>query len=235
MAFGLCLFSGNYYFVYSAQQHINSALTCIAFSTLMLVNILNARVWYKTPITRQSYIGGLLGISGIALLFWPELIDIDVGAQTFFGLFLCMIGVLLASTGNMISMNNQRKKLPLVQANTWGMIYGTLFMLIILFASGKTLGFSTKIEYLTSLVYLALFGSVIGFTSYLTLLNRIGAHKASYANIMFPAVAVLLSTLFEGFEWNAHTIIGFICMIVGNLVVLAKPISIAVPFNQRKK
>jgi len=235
MAFGLCLFSGNYYFVYTAQLHINSALTCIAFSTLMLVNIINARIWYKTPITMQSYIGGLLGISGIGSLFWPELSDIDVSTDTIIGLALCMVGVLLASTGNMISMNNQKKKLPLVQANTWGMFYGTVFMLIILFATGKKLNFSTQIEYISSLIYLALFGSVIGFSCYLTLLNKIGAHKASYANIMFPAVAVALSTFFEGFEWNAHTMIGFVCMIIGNLVVLAKPINIAVPFNQRNK
>lgn len=49
------------------------------------------------------------------------------------------------------------------------------------------------------LFYLAVFGSVIAFARYLTLLNSIGAHKASYASNMFPAVAVIISTIVEDF------------------------------------
>lgn len=96
-AFGLTLFGFNYYLLYSAQSHINSALTSIAFSTLMMVNILNARIWFKTHISSQVYYGGALGLLGIVTLFWPQISSVHFGDSTLLGLGLCLIGVLFAS------------------------------------------------------------------------------------------------------------------------------------------
>ncbi len=222
-AFGICLFGCNYYLLYSGQVYINSALTSIAFSTLMLVNILNARLWYKTHITKQVYVGGALGLIGIVTLFWPQINNVEFGQQTLLGLTLCLVGVLFASTGNMLSMKNQQQKLPILQANAWGMAYGALFMTAMVLLQGKSFTFSFTVPYISSLIYLSLFGSVIAFGCYLSLLSRIGAHKASYSSIMFPAVAVVISTFVEGFTWDIYTVIGLSTMLIGNLVVLAKP------------
>lgn len=222
-AFGICLFGINYLLLYTAQQHINSALACIAFSTLMLMNIVNTKIFYNTHITRQVYLGGALGLMGIVTLFWPQLTDIEVGAATFLGLSLCLLGTFSASIGNMLSIKNQNNKVPIVQANAWGMLYGAMFTAMAVIVQGKAFTFSLAPSYLVSLVYLSLFGSVIAFGCYLTLMTRIGAHKTSYANIIFPAVAVLISTLVEDFHWSEFTIIGLSLVLLGNLVVLAKP------------
>ena len=88
---------------------------------------------------------------------------------------------------------------------------------------GKPFTFDWSIPYVSSLLFLSIFGSVIAFACYLTLLNTIGAHRASYASIMFPGVAVVISTLFEGFQWDSYTVIGFVCIVIGNIVVLTKP------------
>ena len=221
--FGLTLFGFNYYFLYLAQENINSALTCIGFSSLMLINIINARLWYKTPITKQVYYGGTLGIFGIVTLFWPQINDIELSASTLMGLGLCVLGALFASIGNMISIKNQQQKIPIMQANAWGMMYGTMFMTLLTIIQGKSFSFSFTVEYISSLIYLSLFGSVIAFGCYLTLLTRIGAQKASYTTVMFPAVAVIISTFVEGFIWNSYTVFGFICIMLGNIIVLAKP------------
>ncbi|QOL26669.1 EamA family transporter [Thalassotalea sp. LPB0316] len=221
--FGIALFGTNYYFLYLAQGYINSALACIAFSSIMLFNIINSRIWFKTDISSQTYLGGAIGLMGITVLFWPQIAHLSLSDTTLIGLGFSLIATLSASAGNMISMVNQKRQLPVVQSNAWGMLYGTIFMAIVALVQGTSFTFSTKPEYLLSLVYLSLFGSVIAFGCYLTLLNNIGAHKASYSTIMFPAVAVLISTLFEGFEWNIYTVIGFSAIMVGNIVVLAKP------------
>ncbi|WP_281559489.1 DMT family transporter [Thalassomonas sp. RHCl1] len=221
MIFGLCLFGVNYYFLYLAQQHINSALTCIGFSTMMIINILNARLWYKTKITKQVYYGAALGLFGIITLFWPQINDIDIGADTLLGLSLCLIGTVFASSGNMLSIKNQQMKLPVMQTNAWGMAYGTAFMAVLALVRGVEFNFSLTLPYVSSLLYLSIFGSVIAFGCYLTLLGRIGAHKASYATVMFPAVAVVISTFVEGFVWDLTTVTGFICIMLGNLVVLS--------------
>ncbi len=223
IAFGLTLFGFNYYFLYNAQQHINSALTCIAFSMIMVFNMINARIWYNTKITSQVYVGGALGIAGITTLFWPQINDISLSAQTLTGLGFCLTGTLLASTGNMFSIKNQEKQIPLHAANAWGMAYGAIGMAVWAISQGASFTIPLTTPYITSLLYLSLFGSVIAFGSYLTLLNRIGAHKASYASIMFPAIAVLISSFVEDFQWSTYTVIGLSCIFVGNWVVLAKP------------
>ena len=221
-AFGVCLFGMNYLLLYNAQQHINSALACIAFSTLMLMNIINAKVFFKTHITKQVYFGGAFGLLGIVTLFWPQLTDIELGATTFLGLGLCLLGTFSASIGNMLSIKNQKNNVPIVQANAWGMMYGAIFTSLAVIVQGKQFTFSFEPAYLTSLVYLSLFGSVIAFGCYLSLMTRIGSHKTSYANIIFPAIAVLISTIVEGFAWSEFTIIGLILVLLGNLVVLTK-------------
>ncbi|MDX2367696.1 MAG: DMT family transporter [Colwellia sp.] len=221
-AFGICLFGLNYLLLYSAQQHINSALTCIAFSTLMIMNIVNARVFYKTQITKQVYVGGAFGLFGIVTLFWPQLTDVTLGAATLLGLGMCLLGTFSASIGNMLSIKNQKKNIPIVAANAWGMLYGAIFTGLAVVIQGKQFSFSFEMAYVSSLIYLSLFGSVIAFGCYLTLMTRIGAHKTSYANILFPAIAVLISTVVEDFHWSEYTVIGLSFILLGNLVVLTK-------------
>ena len=234
--FGLCLFGFNYYLLYFAQQLINSALTAIAFSSLMIFNTINARIWYKTQITSQVYIGAALGMLGIVTLFWPQLSDVQLGHQTLLGLGLCLLGTLSASIGNMLSIKNQRSNIPVLQANTWGMFYGAVLMGSLALIQGKAFSFDASLPYISSLIFLSLFGSVIAFGCYLTLMNRIGAHKTSYSNIMFPAVAVIISTFVENFHWTWFTVAGFSAILLGNLVILSKkskPMSVNVLPNDK--
>ena len=57
----------------------------------------------------------------------------------------------------------------------WGMLYGALFSLAWTLARGKPLAFEATAPYVLSLLYLAVFGSILAFAAYLTLLERIGA------------------------------------------------------------
>ncbi|MBL4911324.1 MAG: EamA family transporter [Alteromonadaceae bacterium] len=223
---GVTLFGINYFLLYNAQQHINSALAATAFSTLMIFNIINARFWYKTPIGKQVYLGAGLGLVGIVTLFWPQITSAEYGQATLLGLGLCLVGTLSASMGNMVSIKNQQLKLPVLQTNAWAMMYGSIFMTFVAVFSGDSFTFDFSFAYISSLIYLALFGSVIAFGCYLTLMTRIGAHKTSYANILFPAVAVVISTFVEDFQWSIFTVVGFGSILLGNLVILTKPKSI---------
>jgi len=220
---GVTLFGLNYFLLYNAQQHINSALAATAFSTLMIFNIINAKFWYKTPIGKQVYLGASLGLVGIITLFWPQITSVEYGQVTLLGLGLCLVGTLSASMGNMVSIKNQQLKLPVLQTNAWAMMYGTIFMAIVALLRGDQFTFDFSLAYVSSLIYLSLFGSVIAFGCYLTLMTRIGAHKTSYANILFPAVAVVISTFVEDFHWSMYTIVGFSSILLGNLVILSKP------------
>jgi drug/metabolite transporter (DMT)-like permease len=68
----------------------------------------------------------------------------------------------------------------------------------------------------------------VAFGCYLTLLGRIGMDRASYAMVLFPVIALALSTAFEGYRWTPFGMVGVACILAGNLIVLRKPRPVAV-------
>ena len=87
---------------------------------------------------------------------------------------------------------------------------------------GEQLAFDTSLSYMGSLLFLAVFGSVIGFGAYLKLLSSIGADKAAYANVFTPIVALTISALLENYIWTLSNVLGVTLIIVGNIVVMYK-------------
>ena len=217
---GLFLFSLNYIFCYRAQIHITSALTAIAFSTIVWLNIINARLFFGIRAGRRVLFGALLGIAGIFTLFAPQVGEMTFSDGVLYGSVLAFLGALIASFGNMVSQGAQRAKLPIIQSNAWGMFYGALITAAIARSEGQPFVFDWSAGYLVSLLYLTVFGSIVAFGAYLTLLGRIGAHKAGYAMVMFPVVALILSMLFEGLELDATIVIGTILVLAGNVFVI---------------
>ncbi len=213
-------FALNFLFIYQAQHYLTSAMTAIAFTTMLLMNIINTRLFFGKPVAKRIYVGALMGIAGIVVLFWPDLARLDLANTSLLGLLLILSGALSASFGNMVSVRNSREQMPIMQVNAWGMLYGSLVLLLAALVKGHSFTFSTEPAYLISLVYLAVFGSVIAFASYFALLKKIGPEKASYTIVLFPLVAVVLSTIFEGFAWTQHTFAGFALVLLGNAIVL---------------
>ena len=219
---GLLLFCLNYITAYHAQQHISSALTAIAFSTMLWINIVLSRLIFGTRASGRVLVGAVLGIVGIVVLFAPQVRTISLSDGVFFGSLLALAGAFTASCGNMVSQSAQKRSLPVMETNTWSMFYGAMLTLIGALASGHEFNFDATFTYIASLAYLAIFGSVVAFGAYLTLLGRIGAHKAGYATVMFPVVALILSIAFEGLRLDLAIIIGATLVLLGNLLVLKK-------------
>jgi drug/metabolite transporter (DMT)-like permease len=217
---GIFLFGLNYVLAYRAQVYITSALTAIAFTSIVWMNIINARLFFGVRSGGRVLLGATLGIAGILTLFAPQVAELTLTDSVFFGCLLSVCGALVASFGNMISQGAQKRALPVIQSNAWGMFYGALMTAIIAIAQGQSFIFEWTLGYVVSLAYLTIFGSIIAFGAYLTLLGRIGAHKSGYAMVLFPVVALILSTLFEGLQLTATTVIGTALVLAGNLFVL---------------
>ena len=213
-------FSMNYVVIYWSQFYLTSAMTSIAFSTMLLMNIINTRIFFKASISPRVYIGALFGIAGIVSLFWNDIGDLSQNSNITLGLFLAFGSAAIASLGNMVSIRNSNNGLNLFAANAWGMLYGTIILLVVVLISGAEFTFSSKPSYLISLFYLGSFGTVIAFATYFILLRDIGPAKASYALVLFPVVALTLSSLFEDFIWTPNIIVGFVLVLLGNAIVL---------------
>jgi drug/metabolite transporter (DMT)-like permease len=219
---GLLLFSVNYILVYIAEGFVTSGLVAVIFSSIIILNVFFGALFLRTPVQAQVVIGAITGMAGLALIFWPELSGFDFGSGPAYGLSLALISSVSASLGNIVSARNQRNELPVIQTNAYGMAYGAAFTALIALARGAEFNFDPSTGYVLSLIYLALFGSVIAFSTYLTLLGRIGAGRAAYITIIFPVIALLLSAIFENFTMNSLQFMGIALILLGNIIVLRR-------------
>ncbi len=219
---GILLFGLNYLFFYIAELHVTSGLAAVIFSTILLMNIVNGAIFLKSAIDGMVAIGGLLGLAGIILVFRPEITSFSLDNNGALGAVLCIVATLFASLGNITSARNQKNGLPIIQTNAYGMSYGALTMLLITLAWGKPFSFEVSSVYIGSLLYLALFGSVIAFGCYLTLVGNIGADRAAYATLLFPIVALAISTIWEDYQWTLSSAAGVGLILLGNLWMLKR-------------
>jgi len=217
---GLLLFCLNYICVYQGQVLITSALMAIVFSTVSWLNILNARLFFGVRSSPKVIFGALTGVLGLVVMFWPSISQLSLSDTTLVGTLLGLLGSYFASLGNMVSQSFQKNKVPVMTTNAWAMFYGALFTGIISLIRGLEFNMDWSFSYVASLLYLSVFGSVIAFWSYLTLLGRIGANKAGYITIAFPVIAIIISILFEGLAITAPLVIGMTLVLIGNLFVM---------------
>lgn len=219
---GTLLFSINYWLFYLAELHITSGLAAVIFSTIVVMNMVNGNLFLKVPFDPKVIAGGTLGLTGIIFVFKPELSSFHLADSGIKGMVLCLIATYCASLGNIISARNQKNGLPIIQSNAYGMAYGTILMLAVALIKGKQFAFILSTSYVTALIYLAVFGSIVAFGCYLTLIGRIGADRAAYATLLFPIVALLISTVWENYHWSHEAFLGVILILFGNLLMVKK-------------
>ena len=217
---GTLYFGLNYVALYKAEQYIASGLVAVVFSLIVFSNLIGARLAFGTPVRRHELIAAALGVFGVTLMFLPELAPAHPAAQ--FGLGLAYAGgsTLVTTGGTLVSMRLQRARLPILSTTTWGMAYGAAVAAIVATVSGIAWSFEPTLRYVAALVYLAVFGSVVAFTAYLLLLKRIGPTSSSYVGVATPVVAMLLSTIAEGYRWEPLAAFGIVLAVAGNVIVL---------------
>lgn len=226
MVQGGCVFGFNFWCFYTAAAWINTGLESVIFSMAVLFNAINSFIFFGQRPPARFFLAAALGLTGIAALFWQDLLTSDLNVNLLLGIGLSALGTLGFSLGNMISLRHQRNGLETMTTNGWAMFYGTLIMGFIALVRGDSFTPEWTVSYLGALVYLALFGSVVGFGVYFTLVGRIGASNAAYSTLLFPLVALTLSTLFEGYRWESNAMVGLALILVGNLVMFTRPESL---------
>ncbi len=219
---GVFSFSIGYWFVYLAEMHLASGLVAVLTSSLIFMNIFNGWVWIGSKINRLVVLGAGVGMVGILLIFWPEVSSYRYSDKSMFAIVLALLSTVIYSFGNILVVRNQKHRLPVIQTNAYSMAYGAIIMFCVALLTGKPFLLPLTIRYIGSLFYLAIFGSVIAFYCYFTLIGEIGPDKAAYGPVVIPVIALFLSSLFEGYHWSSLSFIGVFLLIAGNIVVLYK-------------
>lgn len=216
---GICLFSMNFICFYNATRFIPSGLVSVIFSLATIYNAVNARLIFGDRVKPRALLATTLGAAGLVCLFAPELTGHEVNADALKGMGLAALGTLFFSLGNMVSRRNSAAGIPPLTANAWGMGYGALILLTIIAVTGTPLMAPEGGRYLGALIYLSVIGSIVGFTTYLMLVQRIGTGRAAYATVCFPVIALMASALWEGFVWTPLAVAGLALTLAGNAVM----------------
>lgn len=221
---GLLNFGITYVCTYEAEGYLVSALVAVLFALMVFWNALGARLFFATRLTWHTLCAAVLSICGVMLLFSHSLaqawqaIDGPGGKGFLLGVGLALVATLSASAGNMVAVRIGREHDNNVFVTTaWAMMWGMLSVALWAVVTGQTWHLPVRPVYWVSMSYLALFGSVIAFTAYFTLINRIGPGKAAYTGVMTPVVSVLLSMRFEGYQPGAIGFFGMALCLTGVL------------------
>jgi drug/metabolite transporter (DMT)-like permease len=221
-AVGVFLYSLNYTLLYLAQAHIISALLALMSSCIIYINVVLRRWWLKEPIRKEVVVGATFGLGGIICLFVPEFSKVSMDAALATGLGIAFVSFLCASIGNVISERILTAGTPVIQMNFYAMSYAMILLFITSLLLPGTLVIPSSRSFYLSLVYLALFGSVFAFGAYMKLLKQMGADKAAYVVLVYPMVALLISTFFEGYQWTLLSVVGVVIVLMGNAIAMGK-------------
>ena len=220
---GIVTYSVAYVLIYHAERFIVSGLVAVGYTLAPLVNMLLARAFFRTPMSRRVAAGGVLGIAGIVLVFWPEFAQLSASRDVALGAALTAVAVLLSCLGNMIVVRQHERGVEGWAPIGVGMAWGALCSLLIAMASGHAPTIVWSPAFVLSLLYLTIVGSVLAFGAYFALLNRIGAARAAYVGVMVPVVALIISSFFESFNWQPQTFAGIALAVAGNVLALHRP------------
>ncbi len=222
IAQGLLMFSIAYILVYVSTNYVTTGLIALLYSLIVIFNGALERLFYGTPFDARLAAASCIGLSGTALVFWPEVSSLSLDNDVVVGIGWTVISVLIAALGNMAAIRNTAQGTPVILINAHGMLWGAGLTLIIGLFLKRPVNFSFDWPYVTSLLYLAVIGSCVAFGCFMALLKQIGAARASYASVLFPVVALLISTAFEDYRWTTAAIAGVLLILGGNWLALSR-------------
>jgi drug/metabolite transporter (DMT)-like permease len=220
-AVGLSQFVGNFNLVYRAEEHITSGVVAVVFALLLVPNAIFARLFLGQRMGRQLVIGSGIAMVGIALLFLHEARSDPHGArEALIGIGLTLTAILCASTSNVLQATETAKRYPMIPALAAAMLIGALVDAAIALVTSGPPVIEHRPEYFAGILYLGLFGSALTFPLYFGVVRAIGPAKAAYSSVIVPVIAMLLSTLFEGYRWTPLAVSGALLAAFGLVVAL---------------
>ncbi|GGZ71439.1 MAG: EamA family transporter [Alteromonadaceae bacterium] len=221
-AAGLCLYGLEYSLLYLSQQYVISALVAVMSSGMIYINVVLRRVFLKKPIRLEVVLGGAFGMLGMGLIFYPEFSHVQADTVLAFGIALALASFLFAGFGNVISERILDYGTPVIQMNFGAMSYGALGIFSFAFMTDVQWIVPTRWQFYLALMYLTVFGSVIAFGAYMKLIRQMGSDKTAYVALVYPIVALIASTLFEGYQWYLASVLGVLLVIIGNAIAMGK-------------
>ena len=206
LAQGFFSFALSYVCTYNAELFLVSALVAVLFALTVFWNPICSRIAFGTPITWRTWAAGMVAVCGVIMLFfhsiagaWAQIAGGGTGGFLL-GLALALTATISSACGNVVVSKVREQCSNLLLTLAYSMLCGTLMVALFVLATGQQFTLPSSPRYWAGMLYLAVFGSVIAFAAFFTLINRIGAQKAVYIGVLTPVISVLLSIQLEGYR-----------------------------------
>jgi drug/metabolite transporter (DMT)-like permease len=218
---GVSQFTLNFNFVYRAEGFITSGVVAVVFALLLVPNAILSRVFLGQRMGRQLLAGSAVAVGGVSLLFLHEIrADPHGPGRALLGIGFTLLGVLSASTANVMQATLTAKRYPMLSLLAVAMLIGALVDGAYAWATTGAPVFEPRWGYVAGIVYLGVFASAIAFPLYFGVIRAIGPAKAAYSSVIVPVIAMLLSTVFEGYRWTLLAGVGAGLAGVGLVIAL---------------
>jgi drug/metabolite transporter (DMT)-like permease len=218
---GVSIFCLNFNFVYQAEAHVTSGIVAVVFALLLVYNAVAGWVFLGQPLSRPFLVGSGVAMAGIGLLFEHELRGSTRSPhETAVGIGFVLLALVFASISNVMQSTQRMRAIPMPAMLAWGMTWGALANAIFAFAtSGPPRVLLTPV-YIGGVLYLGVLASALAFTLYFGMIRQIGPARGGYVNVLTPVLAMLLSTIFEGYVWSVEAAAGGLLVLAGLVVAM---------------
>lgn len=220
---GVFAFSISYSFTYAAEGHVASAIVAVVFASLTFLNLVLFRVKEGQRASPAAWGAAVLGVAGVAVLSSGEVLGAGLDRKAALGIGLAMVATVASAFGNYFAWRGQRAGSAVLPSTAWAMAYGAGLLALYGLATGVSFTIEPTARYLGSLIYLALFGSVIAFGIYFTIARSIGYAMASYVSALTPPIAMLVSVVFEDAEFGWAAVVGLALVLTGQVLLIRAP------------
>lgn len=220
---GLFSFAISYAFVYGAEEKIASAVVAVIFAALAFLNLILFRLLSQQKASSASWLGASLGVAGVAVLSAGEVLGAGLGAHAVAGVSFAVIAVVASAFGNWFAFRAQGAGATVLGGTAWAMAYGTGALILYGLVTGVSWQVAWSPAYVLSLLYLAVFGSVVAFALYFTIARMKGYALASYVSALTPPIAMLVSVSFEGARFGWWALAGLALVLAGQVCLIKAP------------
>lgn len=221
IGFGLCNFTISYLLLYYGTFYSSAAIVTLIFSMKAILTPIFISMVFKRKISNRIYIGGGLAVVSVVVILYPDLNSLT--NEFIIGVAFALLGTIITSIGDVLSLYNSESKVHPVLSNTIGMLSAVIFLLIYTSFKGYRYSFPLELNFWFGLLYLSILASFLAWFFYLKLINNIGAAESGYMVAMFPAIGGIASVIMGETHLSINLVVGIILACMGAYLALYKP------------
>jgi drug/metabolite transporter (DMT)-like permease len=229
----LLLMGGNLTLSYAEQIVPTGVAALLIAVTPLWFLVLDSLLLGDHHISRRGKIGLAIGVAGIVVLIWPDLLhSSSLGHRELWWSLALQFGSLTWAFGSVLSKKWQTAATDPFSAIAWQVLFAGIANLIFALLFERHAAVTWTVRGVSAILYLVVCGSWIGYTAYIWLLQHVPTSKVSTYAYVNPVVAVFLGWLVLHERIDRYILTGSAIIIASVVLVTSAKVSTRVPSEE---